>query len=61
MKVRIEFSIDVAVSDAPRQTVRAVEVSLAQFGEQLEAVIDQKLRAQFPDVELSFGAVEEGR
>lgn len=61
MKVRIEFSIDVAVSDAPRSTIQAVEFSLAQFGEQLEAVIEEKLRTQFPEVELSFGAVEEGR
>lgn len=61
MKARIEFSIDVTVSDAPRATAQAVEVSLAQFGEQLEAVIETKLRGQFPDLELSFGAVEGGR
>lgn len=61
MKVRVFLSIEVDVKNAPISACRAVEFSLAQFSEQLEAVIADKLHSQFPDLELSFGAVEEER
>ena len=61
MKVTIMHDVVVKVEGADAETTRAVEISLAQFGEQLEACIEDKLRGQFPEMELSFGAVEEGR
>jgi hypothetical protein len=61
VKVHINLSMDIDVRNAPKSTCQAVEFSMAQFLEQLEASIEGKLLEQFPDVELSFGAVEEGR
>ena len=59
MKVQIETSFDVRVTEAPLAVIRAAEVSLAQFSEQLEACIATKLHGQFPDLELTFGPIEE--
>ena len=56
MKVRIGVIMDLDIEGGSDSARNAVECSMAQFREQLEAVVETKLRAQFPDVKLTFGA-----
>jgi hypothetical protein len=61
LKVTIDMRIAAKVSGAPDGITKAIEFTLAQTAEQLEAVFASRLQADFPGVEVEFDAVEEGR
>lgn len=54
MTVRIHIMVTSAVEDCTEQDKSTVEMSMAQFRESLEAVIEQKLRSEVPNARVSF-------
>jgi hypothetical protein len=61
LKVTIDMRVTAKVTDAPDHTSRAIEFTLAQMAEQLEAIFASRLVKDFPGVQVEFEAVEEGR
>jgi hypothetical protein len=61
VKATIDLRITAVVTGAPPETSRAIEFTLAQMAEQLEAIFASRLVKDFPGVQVEFEAVEEGR